>query len=346
MFDNKKLQLPFLSLLLLLGLGFTIVLLLPFFTEIFIALVGAVVLYPLYHRLTLYFKGKKSIAALCMVVLMILFIVGPLSIIGLQIFNESQNLYTSLQGQTTNVSELVAVVEGKLESYIPGLAFDLNVQEYAARLFSWVGGNLGGVLAGTLGTLFGIILVVLGLFFFLRDGEHFIKYLLALSPLEDSYDQKIIDRIATMINAVVRGALFIAIIQGALAGIGMAIFGVPNATLWGTLAAIGALLPGIGTGIVLLPAIIFLFITASVGKAVGLLLWGVVMVGLIDNILVPYFYGSTARIHPLLILLSVLGGLSVFGPVGFLLGPIIISLFLVVLEIYRTVVGSPEKKLT
>ena len=113
----------------------------------------------------------------------------------------------------------------------------------------------------------------------------------------------------------------------------------PNPVLWGLVAALAALIPGIGTALILIPAIGYLFFTGSTGAAIGLLIWGVVAVGLIDNFLGPMLVNRGVKIHPFLILLSIFGGLSFFGPVGFVLGPLIIALVFALLEIYR----APKK---
>ena len=137
------------------------------------------------------------------------------------------------------------------------------------------------------------------------------------------------------INSIIRGTLIIAVIQGVMTGIGFAIFGVPSPTLWGSIAAIGALVPGVGTAIVFTPAILFLFFAGNTVPAIGLLVWGIVAVGLIDNFLGPVLVGRGIRIHPLFILFAVIGGIGFFGPMGFLLGPLVVSLLYGLFEIYR-----------
>ena len=136
------------------------------------------------------------------------------------------------------------------------------------------------------------------------------------------------------IGSVVKGNFTIAFIQGFLTTIGFTIFAVPNAILWGTAAAIASLIPSVGTSLVFAPAVILLFINGEVFSSVGLLLWGALAVGLIDNFLGPKFIGRGMKLHPLLILFSVFGGLALFGLIGFILGPIILSLLFALLHIY------------
>jgi predicted PurR-regulated permease PerM len=134
---------------------------------------------------------------------------------------------------------------------------------------------------------------------------------------------------------VIKGSLLIALIQGMVSGTGFAIFGVPNPVLLGSVAIIAALIPNVGTAVVLTPAILYLYLTDQVWQSAGLLIWGITAVGLIDNLLGPTLIGRSSKIHPLLILLAVLGGLAFFGPLGFILGPLVISLLFAVLDIYE-----------
>jgi len=127
----------------------------------------------------------------------------------------------------------------------------------------------------------------------------------------------------------------IAIIQGLLSGAGFFIFGVPNPALWGIIAAICALVPGFGTSLVLVPAIIYLFFAGTGAAAIGLALWGALLVGLVDNFLSPILMQRGINIHPLFILFSIIGGLAFFGPSGFIMGPLFLSLLFTLFDIYH-----------
>jgi predicted PurR-regulated permease PerM len=179
----------------------------------------------------------------------------------------------------------------------------------------------------------------------LKDGRRFVKSLIALSPLADKYDQQIFDRMTVAINSVLRGQLFVALIQGFLSGLGFYIFGVPNPALWGTVAAVCALVPGVGTSLVLIPVIAYLFLSGSYLPAFGETIWGAFGVGLIDNLLGPTLVGKGARVHPLFILFSVIGGIVLFGPMGFLLGPLTVSLLYALLDIYELLILKPKVRL-
>ena len=172
----------------------------------------------------------------------------------------------------------------------------------------------------------------------------FTDLLIKISPLPDDDDARIVKRLAKAIRAVVLGTVLIAIIQGTLTAVGLSLFGFERAVLWGSIASFGALIPGIGTTIVFLPAIIYLLVDGSYMVAVGVAVWGILAVGLIDNFLGPYLISrGTQHLHPFFILIAVLGGVVMFGPIGFILGPVTLTLFVVLLELYSSYIRKPDK---
>ena len=156
--------------------------------------------------------------------------------------------------------------------------------------------------------------MLFALFYLLRDGGKFKRALISLSPLIDSYDEKIIQKVKQAIKSVVAGSLVVSLAQGISTGLGFYIFGVPNPALWGSFAVVSALIPGFGTSLVLIPGILYLFIESTQIHAIGLLIWGALAVGLVDNVLGPMLVNRGVQIHPFIILLSVMGGLVFFGP--------------------------------
>ena len=163
----------------------------------------------------------------------------------------------------------------------------------------------------------------------------FRQKLFGISPLSDASEQKIYQRIITAVNAVMRGALIVAVVQGTLAGVGFWIFGLGAPVLLGMFTTVASLIPLLGTALVLVPATAYLFITGSTASGIGLAIWGGIAVGLIDNILKPKLIEQRMKIHPLLILLSIIGGIHAFGFLGFILGPLILAIAWALAEIYR-----------
>jgi len=307
---------------------------LPYFTTLSVAATFAVVTYPLHKRITRLLRNRESIAALLTVCITALIVLAPLTFIGTQVVRESQNLYQRIvENQESLTESFTGFIEAAIERFAPQVSLDLN--RYVGQGLSWIVGKIGPLFAGTAQTFLHLFLGIIAYFYFLKDGRRFLGTLVTLSPLSDGDDVKILSRLEMAINSIMRGTLTIALIQGVLTGVGLTIFGVPSPTLWGSLAAVGALIPGVGTAIIVTPAVLFLFITGKTVAAIGLLIWGIVAVGLIDNFLGPVLVGRGVRIHPFFILFAVIGGIGLFGPLGFLLGPLVLSLLYALLDIYR-----------
>jgi predicted PurR-regulated permease PerM len=156
-----------------------------------------------------------------------------------------------------------------------------------------------------------------------------------MMPFENRHTEKILSSMTNTINVVMKGYLFIAIVQGFLMGIGLYIFGIPNPALWGTVAGFMSLIPFFGTATISIPAILYLFVFSTNGNAIGLLVWSLILVGTIDNFLNPLIIGTKTELPPLLVLFSVLGGISLVGPIGILIGPLAMNLFRTLILIYR-----------
>ena len=191
-----------------------------------------------------------------------------------------------------------------------------------------------------------MFLTLLALYYLFVHGSDFKARIIALSPLSDHYDRDITDKLQLAVTSVIKGVLVVAVVQAILCGLGFAIFGIPNAALCGSIAMIAALIPAFGTALVMIPAVLYLAITGNVGAALGLAVWGALLVGLVDNFLSPMLMSRSIKIHNFFILLSVLGGLALFGPVGFIAGPLVLSLFFALLDIYPTLIlheKAPEQ---
>lgn len=323
-----------------------VLILLPFLTPVVLALALAVIFGPIYRFvLRTFFKNKEksSFASFLVVLVVGIVVLVPGALIIGKLYTEIQDMYYFLTEETGR-SGVIALLNSvtqwlshALFDLFPAYTFDtLNITEYLRAGLEWAFSNIDTLFTGLSKVLLGIFLGFLALFYFLRDGKELKRQIIALSPLVDTDDERILKRLEQAVYSIFAGSLIVGVIQGILTGIGFALFGVPNPAVWGTIAAIAALIPGIGTSLVLVPGILYLFFMDMTGPAVGLLIWGIVAVGLIDNILGPILINRGIKIHPFLILLSVLGGLMFFGAIGFILGPLILALLFALLEIYRT----------
>lgn len=308
----------------------------PYIAPIFLAAIIAIVFHPLYKRLLIFFKEKKSIASLASVVIVLGAILIPSIFIGIALYKEATTFYFHVSSaQTGNEGILSAVTnffEKRLSVFAPEISVDIG--EYLQKFTSWAVGHLDNLFSSFFKILIGLLFMIVSLFYFLRDGERIVHRLVSLSPLADSYDEQIMKKVGLSINSIVRGSLAIALIKGFLTALGFAIFSIPNPILWGTVSAFASLIPFVGSSIVIVPAILYLFAAGSLFNLIGFAAWGVVFVGLSDNVLTPLLMKRGMKIHPFLILLSIFGGLGFFGPIGFIAGPVVLSLLFALFEIY------------
>ncbi len=313
----------------------------PFLSVLALAAIFAVILRPIYIHVLAFFRGRETPAALVVICLVLLGIILPSVFLGTRIFTEARSLFASLQHNGGAISHtFISTIENTVRQVFPKVSLDFDL--YTSQLVTWASARISDVVFGTVSFLFSLFMFLVALFFFFKRGKKYVDTAVSLSPLPDEYDTKILSSIESTITSVMKGALFIAIIQGTLVGIGFTVFGISNAVLWGSIAAVAALIPGIGTALVVVPGILYLVALGQIPAAIGLSVWGAVVVGLVDNLLVPFFYGKGIEVDSLFVLFSVLGGLLFFGPLGFIFGPIVLSLCVALVHIYVTYIAPVE----
>lgn len=306
----------------------------PFLHAIVLATVAAIALQPLHKAFLRVTRQRAGLASFATLLVALCLLGIPIALISTQVFEESKSLYSALSSNGGQyVERITHAIEVPIQRYAP--YFDLDAKKYVADLFGWITNHVGTFISGTVSLVLSTLLTLVVAFFFLRDGKAITKTVSDASPLDDTYDNLIFEKVYDTITAIVRGLVIVGVLQGVLVGFGLWIFGVPNATLWGTFAAIAAMVPGLGTGLVNLPAIIYLLASGEYVSAIGLTVWAGLIVGMIDNVLAPFFYSKGVRVHPVVILLSVLGGLASFGLLGFIYGPVIVSIFLALMLVYK-----------
>ncbi len=333
---------PYFLLALLLGaFVLTFYIFKPFLIPLALAAVFAIVLRPVYRRILRAVKGSSGLAALGSILFFIVCIVVPIALVLTQIVTEASGLYEYfINGEGVAALYMFGVnVTLLIQQFVPGVnlnveSFALNIDTYARQGLEFVINRLGGILTGVSSFVLSLFFFFIALYYLLKDGSALKKRIMQLSPLRSVDEERVFGRLALAVNSVVKGNLLIALIQGTIATAGFFFFGLPNPVLWGTVTAVSALIPAVGTSLVMVPAILYLFATGHVPQAIGLSIWAVMAVGLIDNMLGPKLVGRGAELHPLLILLSVLGGLAVFGAAGIFLGPLSVALLLALLTIH------------
>ena len=306
----------------------------PFITALALSAIIVVICYPLYELFLKYFSRRSpTVAALFTTIIVFCVIVTPIFLISTLLVNEFLSFYQSLEvGTQLPIDARLGGLEEMLQGYIPGL--DINLSDQLKQSVQWFTQNIGTIFAGTVSVIFTFLIAILGSFYLFRDGRRLVDWMVSISPLKDTEDRAIFDRVARSVRSVVTGTVLLSIIQGITSAIGFGIFGIDRPILWGSIAALGGLLPGVGTAGIMVPAVGYLFYTGAIGNAIGLLIWALIAIVVVDNIIGPYLMGRGNSLHPFIILVSVLGGVSLFGPIGFILGPVCISLFMVLLELY------------
>lgn len=337
---HKQVQFYFFLLILLFVIGVVVWMIAPFLQAIILAGAFAVIFRPLYHWQLDQIHGYNNLAAILTTFIAISAVLIPIVLIGGLVFSDAIGMIRSLQ-DTSNTNDLLLRL---MQEYVPTLADSLIV--YVRQVSTAIATQFGSFLSGFIQASISSILGLMAFFYFLKDGDKLIERIVELSPLDDKYDYKILNRLESAVTSVVQGAVIIALVQGVLAAIGLAIFGVPSPTLWGSVASVTAMIPTVGTSLVMGPAVIYLLIIDESVRALGLAIWAFVVVGLVDNILSPYLIGKGARLHPFLILVSVLGGIQFFGPIGFLLGPLLVSLLVALFDLYPTVIEGHKAGLS
>jgi len=324
-----------------------VALLAPSFSALILALTLTVVFRPLYGFMLRATKGIKGLASFITVILSALIILLPLSLFAWQIFIETEGLYDTISKAATPWGKsydplfkatkfLPDILEKKMASY-------MTTNEVVTKVAEWAVKNVGNIFSNLSSIALTVFVALIGMYYFLKDGHKFRQNLINLSPLTPQHTRLIMNDVQVMVFSVVRGSLVVAFIQGLLAGVGFYIFGVPSPVLWGAVSILAALFPMIGTGIVVVPAVIYLFSQQMTPQAIGLTAWGFLLVGTIDNLIRPLLIRRGNQLHPFLILLSVIGGLVVLGPIGFLAGPLILAFFFSLITIYSETVARPPE---
>lgn len=344
--SRAKLRTAFVLLLVLAVSALFLAVAWPFLKALLLGALLAGLSRPLYHWVTRLVGGRKSLGAALTLLLLLVLVAGPVSaFIGLvvnQALNVSERAIPWAQQHFGNATTFD--VHGWLVHRFPSLAAYVPEQKQIMENVGNVAKATGAVLvagasqltAGTASFLLDLFVMLYAMFYFLRDGRTILEKIFYYTPLDSQDEALVLERFTSVTRATVKGTVVIGLIQGALAGLGFWVAGIDGAAFWGTVMVVLSVVPGIGAALVWVPAVIYLYITGQSFTATLLLIWCAAVVGTIDNMLRPMLVGKDAQMPDLLILVGTLGGLFLFGPIGFIVGPIVCGLFLTVWEIYGT----------
>lgn len=292
-------------------------------------------------------------------VIVLLLTVPFLSIVGI-ISKEAYGTYASLSQQNlgTNFMKIVCADESawacrsvrSFVGFLPKDNLDYYLQVTIEKITGFIIKNVSGVLASIPSFLLNFFVMIFVVYYLLKDGDVIAKRIRNILPLKESHKQHVFDRFHHITYAMFYGNITIAIIQGILGSIGFMIFGVPSPVLWGFVMVLFALIPYFGTAIVWLPAALNLIFSGYLQgdsslttRGIFLIAYGVIVISSIDNILKPKLIGAKANVHPVLVLIGVLGGLNLFGFVGLFLGPMMLALLMTFIDIYEEEKAELEK---
>ncbi|HYA13901.1 MAG TPA: AI-2E family transporter [Syntrophales bacterium] len=339
MHTPKIQKILFYSALILVSLLF-LYLLTPFFSPLFWAAVIASIISPLYEWLNRKWKRPSLCAAVVFLIVAIIIIL-PGSVIGSLLFSESMRMYESLSKDSGNIDSIVKSVTGAVKDnpYIARLHINEHfwtekISEIAKSVSNYIFVQLKELTQNTLVFIVQFAVMLYTLFFFIRDGDKFLGMVMRVFSLGQEREKVLYERFVATARSTLKVTLIIGGIQGSLGGFIFWITGIEGALIWTVVMIISSIVPVVGCSIVWGPAGVIMLFTGHIWKGVLILAFGVFVISMVDSLLRPILIGRDVQMHPLLIFLSTLGGISLFGFSGFVIGPIIASLLLAVWEMY------------
>ena len=325
----------------------------PFFGAVFWAMVLALMFMPVHRRLCARLRGRDTLAALGTLLFCMVIVVVPMIFVVGAMVDEATSFTQRLRTGEFNPRTYFEQIQNAL----PGWSRDLlgrfglfNAQDVVDKLTAAVvqGGQALTTRALAIGQNTLMLLVNLGimlylLFFFLRDGRDLAQTIRRAVPMQRQHTDFLLSKFATVVRATVKGTVVVALVQGVLGGVAFAFLGIHGAVLWGVVMSVLSLLPAIGAALVWAPVAIYLIATGSMIEGLGLAAWGAGVMGMVDNLLRPILVGKETKLPDYLVLLSTIGGLSIFGVNGFLIGPAIAALFVATWALFSHEEGAtPE----
>ena len=315
-----------------------------FIMAVLLAGIFSSLVHPVYRRLTRWGGGHRSAASIVTLAMVVLVIILPLGLLLGVVTSEAIKVGESaspwIQDKLNNPDEVIVWLQG-LPYYDRIAPYEDDILTRAGQMVGVVSkfliNNLSHATAGTVQFLFLLMIMLYSMYFFLMDGGKLIDLILYYIPLEDREERRLLDKFSSVTRATLKGTAVIGVLQGGLAGLAFAVVGIPGAVFWGTLMAVLSVIPGIGTGLIWVPAVTILIVGGSLAKGIGLAIFCGLIVGSIDNVVRPRLVGKDTQMPDLLIMLGTLGGIMMFGALGLILGPIVAALLVTVWEIYVVV---------
>jgi predicted PurR-regulated permease PerM len=318
--------------------------LLPFYGTLMWSIIIAVLFMSTNRWILGKMHGRRNLAAMATMLLVLLIVVLPLAIVSGMLSHELALLYQQVQAGETKPAVFFQRAFGMLPPSAVKVLHALGLGDFVtaqrklslglAQASQWVAGQVFSFGQDTFNFVVSTFVTLYISFFMIRDGHDIAHLLRRGVPLARQHKQELQTKFVTVIRATVKGNLLVACIQGMLGGLAFWFLDVGGALLWAVLMAILSLLPAVGAALVWLPVAIYFFVTGSIWQGVALCAWGVIVIGLIDNLLRPVLVGRDTGLPDYLVLITTIGGIAVFGINGFVLGPVIAAMFIATWHIY------------
>lgn len=341
----------FILLLSVVSLAF-IWILFPFYGAIFWGVILAIIFAPVQRNLLRKTNGRKTISALLSLIFILLLVIIPVFLLSGAIIQEAMLLYKRMDSGDINVANYLeqiisslppALIEG-LNSF--GIA-NLNdvgtkLSEFAMTAAQFLTKQAVNIGSNTFQFIIGLAIMLYLLFFLLRDGAELARHCSTLVPLSEDQKSHLFKKFTTVVRATVKGNIAVAATQGALGGIMFWILSVEGALFWGVLMGVLSLLPAVGASLIWAPVAIYFFSTGAITQGIILTTFGVLVIGLADNVLRPILVGKDTKIPDYVILISTLGGLSLFGLNGFVIGPLVAAMFMACWDLFPSAIQRQD----
>ena len=312
----------------------------PFIAVLAWAVVLVIVFYPVHQRLAQRVK-RRGLCAMLSTLLVIVIVLLPLTFLTIAITNELAGAIASLPTHLDQLRNPTGAVGGSISNWLhERTGMDAaRIQTFAVEQLKTAGtavlGRSLGLMGNIISTIVKVFFVIITMYYLFRDGDKIVEAIPSALPFTLEQSEAMLSRISQVISASVYGVVTIALLQGLLGGLAFWILGVPSAMLWAVVLAIVCMIPVAGSFFVWLPAAIYLMLTGHVTKGIVLVVWGGVVISSIDNLLRPKLIKNQTKLHELFVFFSVLGGISMFGLLGIVLGPVVLAITLGLLDTFK-----------
>jgi predicted PurR-regulated permease PerM len=339
---NKSIEAAFFTTLLVASTVVFIVLLKDFFQPLFWAAVLGIIFYPVHTYVLKFFQNRDSVAAAITLVIIIFVVIVPIFLVGAAVTREAASIYQQISSGEINLREPLERLENMLPlltSYLEQFGIEPEriregVSGAAITTSQFLASRAVNFGQGAVRITIMFFVMVYLLFFFLRDGEEIVEAIVSAMPLGQQRERALFSKFAQVSRATIKGTIVVGLVQGGLGGLLFWAVGIDAALLWGVVMIFLALFPAIGTVIIWGPAAIILLVSGALVRGIIVIIAGTLIIGLVDNVLRPILVSHETKMPDYLILLSTLGGLTLFGVSGFVIGPIIAGLFLVIWQMF------------